>query len=261
VNSAKDIKIKPISSRDASKVVARWHYSGRSVQNSQIHLGAFLDGRCHGAMQFGPSLDKRKIAPLVRGTGWNNFIELNRMAFGERLPRNSESRCLSVAFRIFKKRYPHIKWIVSFADATQCGDGAIYRASGFILTSVRLSKNLGQLPDGTVVHKMTLESNPNRPRPELGGKSYFQVTGGRYDFKGYIGRLGGQILPGYQLRYIRFLDPSWVDRLAVPSIPFEKIREIGAAMYRGERVRSETSDTPDVQSGKDGATPIRTLHS
>ena len=27
-------------------------------------------------MQFGPSLDKRKIQGLVSGTGWNEFIEL-----------------------------------------------------------------------------------------------------------------------------------------------------------------------------------------
>jgi hypothetical protein len=40
-------------------------------------------------MQFGPSLDKRKVQGLVEGTSWNGFIELNRMAFSDRLPRNS----------------------------------------------------------------------------------------------------------------------------------------------------------------------------
>tara|TARA_Y100001963_G_scaffold148080_1_gene225357 strand:+ start:364 stop:1149 length:786 start_codon:yes stop_codon:yes gene_type:complete len=259
VHSVKDITIKPISSKDASRVIARWHYSGRSVQNSQIHFGAFLGGQCHGAMQFGPSLDKRKIAPLVRGTGWNNFIELNRLAFGEALPKNSESRCLAISFRLFKKHYPHIKWIVSFADATQCGDGAIYRASGFVLTSIRTSKNLGRLPDGTVIHKMTLESNPNKPRNELKGKSYFQATGGKYDFKSYLKQVGGVVVPGFQLRYIRFLDPAWRERLTVPEVPFSRISEMGATMRRGERVRSETSDTSSDQFEEGGATPTRTL--
>ena len=120
--SAKDLIVKPISAKDAAALVRSVHYSGKVVQNSQLHLGVFLDGRLEGAMQFGPSLDKRKIQGLVRDTGWNGFIELNRMAFSDRLPRNSESRALGVAFRMIRKHYPHIEWVVSFSDATQCGD-------------------------------------------------------------------------------------------------------------------------------------------
>lgn len=61
------------------------------MQNSQLHFGAFLDGRLHGVLQYGPSMDKKKVITLVNGTGWNEFIELNRMAFDDYLPRNSES--------------------------------------------------------------------------------------------------------------------------------------------------------------------------
>src|SRR5574343_86138 len=126
--SAKDIRVAPISAADAAALVRRVHYSGKIVNNSQLHLGVFLGGRLEGAMQFGPSLDKRKIQGLVRDTGWNDFLELNRMAFSERLPRNSESRAIAVAMRLIRAHYPHIEWVVSFADGTQCGDGTIYRA-------------------------------------------------------------------------------------------------------------------------------------
>ena len=95
--SVKDIIVKPISSQDASRVVKSCHYSGKVVQNSQLHFGVFLNGKCGGAMQFGPSLDKRKMQGLVENTGWNGFIELNRMAFADWLPRNSESRAIAVA--------------------------------------------------------------------------------------------------------------------------------------------------------------------
>ena len=135
--SAKDLVVKPIGSKDAAELVRRIHYSGKVTQNSQLHLGVFLDGRLEGAMQFGPSMDKRKMLGLVPGTGWNGFLELNRMAFSDRLPRNSESRALGVAFRMIRKHYQHIEWIVSFSDATQCGDGTIYRASGFVLTGIK----------------------------------------------------------------------------------------------------------------------------
>src|SRR5688572_23267550 len=104
--TAKDIRVEPIAAADANALVRRVHYSGKVVRNSQLHLGVFLDGRLEGAMQFGPPLDKSKILPLVRDTGWTGMMELNRMAFGERLPRNSESRALAVAFRLMRRHYP-----------------------------------------------------------------------------------------------------------------------------------------------------------
>ncbi len=258
--SAKDLIVKPISAKDAAALVRRVHYSGKVVQNSQLHLGVFLDGRLEGAMQFGPSLDKRKIQGLVRDTGWNGFIELNRMAFSDRLPRNSESRALGVAFRMIRKHYPHIEWIVSFSDATQCGDGIIYRASGFVLTGLVESKNLVRLPSGVVVHKMTLESSPTTPRPELGGASYYGVTGGKYDLKKYAAVTGGKVIPGFQLRYIYFMSPAVRDRLKVPILPFSKIEEMGASMYRGEKITRTKEQDAGHPPALDGATPIRALH-
>ena len=131
---AKDIIVKVIPAKIANNFVKKYHYSGTVVNNSRVHFGAFLDGKLHGVMSFGNSLCKEKIQGLVKDTGWNEFIELNRMAFDDVLPKNSESRSISIAIKLLKKHAPHIKWIVSFADGTQCGDGTIYRASGFYLT-------------------------------------------------------------------------------------------------------------------------------
>lgn len=106
---------------------------------------------------------------LVEGTGWNEFLELNRMAFDDYLPRNSESYCIAKTIKLIKKNAPQIKWIVSFADGCSCGDGTIYRASNFVLTAIKPNYNLVLLPTGEKIHKMTLESNPTTPRKELGG--------------------------------------------------------------------------------------------
>lgn len=146
--SAKDIRVEPIARKDADTIVKRVHYSGKVVQNSQLHLGVFYRGKLEGAMQFGPSLDKRKIQGLVKDTPWNGFIELNRMAFSEALPRNSESRAISVAMRLMRKHAPHVQWVVSFADGAQCGDGTIYRASGFVLTGIKENNQIIEFPDG-----------------------------------------------------------------------------------------------------------------
>ncbi len=202
-------------------------------------------------MQFGPSLDKRKMLGLVEGTLWNEFIELNRMAFSDLLPRNSESRAIGYAFRWMRKQYPQIKWCVSFADGTQCGDGTIYRASGFVLTGLSERGELIRLPSGEVVHRIACNTNP---------VLVAKTGGGMAGAAKRCEQLRGVRLKGFQLRYIYFLDPSARQRLTVPILPFSDIDRLGAGMYKGKtRVRSADSGTPDNQSGGGGATPTRTL--
>lgn len=233
---AKEIEVKVIPSKIAVPFIKKHHYSGKVVNNSNLHFGVFLDNKLHGVMSYGSSLDKSKMIGLVEGTGWNEFLELNRMAFDDVLPRNSESRAISMSIKLIKKNAPQIKWIVSFADGCSCGDGTIYRASNFVLTDIKANYNLVLLPSGEKIHKMTLESNPTTPRKELHGKCYYDITGGKFDFKKYVEYTGGEILKGYQLRYVYFIDKKYRERLTVPEIPFSRIDEIGAGMYKGERI-------------------------
>ena len=239
--SAKEIIVKPISSQDAARIVKSCHYSGKVVQNSQLHFGVFLGGKCGGAMQFGPSMRKDLIQGLVRDTRWNGFIELNRMAFADWLPRNSESRAISVAMRLIRKSYPHIEWVVSFADGTQCGDGTIYRASGFALTQIAENKQM--------------RINPKTGKPQQSMAAFHD--GNAREFKNW------KPLPGFQLRYIYFIDPAAKDRLTVPILPFTEIQRRGAGMYLGKpkRAGSDTSDTPAFQAGEGGSLPTPALHS
>ena len=233
---AKEIIVKVIPSKIAIPFIKKHHYSGKVVNNSCLHFGAFLDGKLHGVMSYGPSLDKSKMLGWVEGTGWNEFLELNRMAFDEYLPRNSESFCIAKSIKLIKKNAPQIKWIVSFADGCSCGDGTIYRASNFVLTDIKPNYNLVLLPNGEKIHKMTLESNPTTPRKELGGRCYYDITGGKFDFKKYVEYVNGEILKGFQLRYVYFIDKRCKEKLTVPIIPFSKIDEMGAGMYKGEKI-------------------------
>lgn len=212
---AKEIIVKVIPSNIANDFIKKHHYSGKVVPNSQLHFGAFLDGRLHGVMSYGPSTDKSKIMPLVKNTGWNEFIELNRMAFDDYLPRNSESRCIAYSIRLIKKNAPHIKWIISFADGCQCGDGTIYRASGFKLTGIKENTGMRIDESGNVYSQVTFSAH--RPNE-------------MYKFKEM------EKLTGYQLRYIYFIDKEKEKDLTVPIIPFSKIDELNAGMYKGQKI-------------------------
>lgn len=236
---AKEIIIKVIPKKIADDFVRKHHYSGKVCAGSQVHFGSFLDNALHGVLQYGASIDKRKIQTLVENTGWNEFLELNRMAFDDYLPRNSESYCIGKTLRMIKKQAPQIKWVISFADACSCGDGTIYRASNFVLTDIRPNHNICLLPSGEKIHKLTLEANMTKPRKELNGLSYSEITGGGNSFKKYVDYVGGEILTGYQLRYIYFIDKKYRQYLTVPEIPFKKIDELNAGMYKGEKISFE----------------------
>ena len=268
--SAKDLVLRPISSREANAAIKRLHYSGKVVNNSQIHIGVFWNGSLEGALQFGPPLDKRKIGGLVRGSQWHNFCELNRMAFSEALPRNSESRAIGVAFRLLRANAPQLKWVVSFADATQCGDGTIYRASGFLLTGIKRNNQIWAAPSGETVSRTTITAQGGKGgegQRRAGGAivSRTTMTKGKHVLADGAASMkdleaaGWRPLPGYQFRYIRFLDPTWRDRLAVPVIPFDKI-PAETRMYRGEKMRQPEGE-PGDQSGTGGASPTLPLHS
>lgn len=240
--TAKDLRVAPIASADARAFIRRIHYSGTVARNSQLHFGVYLGDKLEGVMQFGPCLDKRKLQGLVSGTLWNGFVELNRLAFTERLPRNSESRALSIAFALIRKHYPHIEWVVSFADATQCGDGTIYRASGFLLTGITKNSTLWEL-GGEQFTDVSYRTG-SKVREIINKVS---ITKGKHILSNggssmrHLIAAGARPLPGFQMRYVYFLNPAARARLTVPPIPFQTIRDMGAAMYRGTKA-SEVSD-------------------
>ena len=232
---AKEIILKVIPSNIANDFVKKHHYSGKIVANSKLHFGCFLDSKLGGVMSYGCPIDKRKMISLVETqnktelTKWNEFLELNRMAFSDILPKYAESRCIAISIKLIKKNAPHIKWIVSYADATQCGDGTIYRASGFLLTGIKKNTQLFKLPCGTISHKLNFETT----RPTLIQKKYRKISG---ILNGSVSKLMKKInatpLDGYQLRYIYLIDKNC--KLNVPIIPFSKIKEMGIGMYKGK---------------------------
>lgn len=210
---AKEIRVKVIPSKVANAFVKKHHYSGKVVNMSNLHFGCFLDDKLHGVMSYGSPMDKRNVLPLVDSgvtdfnKRWNEMLELNRMAFDDYLPKYSESRCIAISIRLIKKNAPQIKWILSYSDATQCGDGTIYRASGFKLTQINKNGTIYKLANGEVVAKR--------------GDS-------KYDFK------GAEPLKGYQNRYIYIIDKTC--EIKAPILPFTDIDKKGAGMYKGEKI-------------------------
>lgn len=252
----KQIVVRVIPSQVAVPFVREHHYSGKVVNNSKLHFGCFYKNILHGVMSFGCPMDKKKVISLVTTANkteaqkWCEMLELNRMAFDDFLPKNSESRCLGVAFRLIRKNAPHIKWILSFSDGTQSGDGTIYRAVGFHLTQIRENNTILVMPDGEKVCQLSI-TNGFAVRKKLAQKFNIPLWGG-----GGLQPLldaGARKMPGFQLRYIKLLTPDC--ELNCPDLPFTAIDDAGAGMLRGERVsRAERHRKSDAnQASPNGA--------
>jgi hypothetical protein len=209
---AKEIILKVIPSKIANEFVKKHHYSGKVVPNSTLHFGCFLDNKLHGVMQYGPSINKKGTINLVEDTGWNEFIELNRMAFDDYLPKYSESRCIAISIKLIKKNAPHIKWIISFADGTQCGDGTIYRASGFKLVGI--------------VDNTALRINPKTKEAiHVIQAHHLKISKEFRTWKAFKGK---------QLKYIYLIDKNM--KITEKILPYSEIDKQGAGMYKGKKI-------------------------
>lgn len=227
--SAKEIIVKPIPKTTADKIVKKYHYSGKVVQNSNLCFGVYYKGLLLGAMQFGSPTDKRKMLPMVKDTKWNEMIELNRMAFSDALPRFAESRAISLAFKWMKKN-SDIKWCISFADGCQCGHGTIYQASNFKLCQIKENSRIIELPNGERTHFINFSpSQKNKYTKVMKEKGYTnELDYLNKEFNGW------KKLKGYMYKYIYFIDRSIEKNFTGEFIPFSKIKELDIEMYKGE---------------------------
>jgi hypothetical protein len=251
MSKVKDIIVKIIPAKIANEFVKKYHYSGKVVQNSSLHFGCFLDNKLHGVLSYGSPLDKSKVLPLVQPSLWNEMLELNRMAFDDWLPKNSESRCIAISIKLIKKNAPHIKWILSFSDACQSGDGTIYRATGFYLTMIKENKQLYELKTGEKIHKMNFETTRPTPLQIKLRKQTGNISG---SVTRLMKELNAKPLIGFQLRYIYLIDKSC--KITVPILPFSKIDEMKAGMYKGKSISIEDRKPKSVLSIDNDATQI-----
>jgi hypothetical protein len=134
-----------------------------------------------------------------------------------------------------------------------------------VLTGIKENNQVWIMPDGGIVARATAEDTRNQSqRAKL--ISRVTVTKGQRvrDNGGASMKVfrdaGARPIPGFQLRYIYFLDSSARERLTVPILPFSEIERRGAGMYKGQpRATSIDSDAPGVQPGNGGASPTVAL--
>lgn len=252
--TAKDIRVYPCDKGTARAFIAKHHYSGKNASAQWLYLAVALQGEMIGAISVGRPIDPRKSRLLVKDTAWDSFCEIGRMVMIDDTPRNVESRALAVACRLIHRQYPYIEWIQTFADGTQCGDGTIYRAAAFLLTGIRKNLTILQAPTGERVADLTLKTNRRTESITRTKGKHALANRGAATLKPLF-EAGYKRLPGFQLRYVKFLIPGQEHRLTVPVMPYSDIERLGAGMYKGRRKDSSEPPGDPARRGQGSTDP------
>jgi hypothetical protein len=194
-----------IPAATARSVIEAFHYSGRVVNNSYLHLGIYIDGAFSGVLSFGYMLNPARAGRIVEGTTQGQYLELNRMWLEDAAPRNSESRAISYAIKYIRRACPGVAWIQSFADERCGGLGVVYQAANFLYLGCH--KTTFYSLDGEMYHEMLLTAHAKG-----GQRGVF--------LRANINRAGKMTLR--QFRYIYFLKRDWMKRLNLPVLPYPK---------------------------------------
>lgn len=143
-----------ITTKEANDIVKAYHYSGKVVKNSTLHLGIFnKQNELVGCLQFGTSMNQQTPNRIVESG--DCMFELNRMVMADSEPRNSESQAISLCIKWLRKFRPDIKWLLSFSDGKESNVGYIYQATNWIYIGYIISDSFYDL-DGDILHSVSV---------------------------------------------------------------------------------------------------------
>ena len=147
-----------IDAKIAKELIKKYHYSGKVVPNSKLHLGVFdkTNNELIGALQYGTPMNASKTPQkLVEDSNKNEMYELNRMAMLDEAPKFCESQAIGLSIKYIKKFKPHIKWLLSFSDGKEGNVGTIYQATNWGYYGYRVSDSFFEL-DGSILHAVQI---------------------------------------------------------------------------------------------------------
>ena len=200
-----DFCVKEINRDLANKTIIENHYSHKYYNASYIHLGVFIESDFVGVLQYGYAMNPASAGSVVKDTGLDEYLELNRMWLDDKAPRNSESMAVSYSIKYIRAKYPKIKWIQSFADERCGGWGVVYQACSFSYFGEHTSRFYTL--DGVVYHKSLMERNPKLSK----SAKHLQDNKDRTTFEELR-----------QFRYIKFLKKGVSKNVKLKQKPYPK---------------------------------------
>ena len=127
-----DIEIKECNNSLIDKIISDNHYSKKVTSNRWKSFAVYYNGKLEGGMQIGYGIRPEQKEHIMEGATSENIKEFDRMWLSDKMPKNSESRCIGWLIKYLRKNYPELKALISYADGLRNKTGVIYQASNFI---------------------------------------------------------------------------------------------------------------------------------
>jgi hypothetical protein len=198
------ILVKPIPFVAAKTLMARNHYLHSLPGGTKLTFGSFVGERLFGAMSFGAG--PANAFSLVYRASPDDCMVLTRLWLSDSLPRNSESRVISIIIRSLRQ-HTRVKFLVSYADPSQGHLGTIYQATNWLYTGLSESMPLYDLGDGKARQSRSLAHG-------FGTHSVKHLVANGVNVT---------LVPqSRKHRYVYFLDPSWRERLKPEVLPYPR---------------------------------------
>lgn len=196
--------VRPIPALVAREILVRKHYLHSFPGGTMLSFGVFLGQRLLGVLTFGagPFL----AYGLVKSATRDDCLCLTRLWLSDDLPSNSESRVLGVLLRALR-RETNLKFLIAYSDPAYGHMGVIYQATGWLYTGLSTATPLYDLGDGIARHSRSLGQVYGSHSLRRFERHHVEVT---------------LVTREPKHRYVRFLDESWQNRLAVPVLPYPK---------------------------------------
>lgn len=198
----KDIRVQTIPHRLAKPMIVRHHYLHAWPASSGLSFGLFAGQRLLGVIVLGSG--PTNAHALVDQATHSDCLVISRVWLDDALPRNSESRCLSIVARLLRQN-TSIKFLLSYADPSAGHGGGIYAGAGWLYIGESQATPLLDFGDGKARHSRSVAH-------VLGthGLAYFHDRG-----------IAVQKVPqSPKRRFIRFIDPAWQSKLLPPVLPY-----------------------------------------
>jgi len=210
--------IKPVPFVAAKRLIERNHYLHTFPGGTKLTFGIFVDNRLHGAISLGAG--PANAYSLVYQAQPDDCLVLTRLWLSDDLPRNSESKVISIVLQALK-RYTNLKFMVSYADPSQGHVGTIYQASNWLYTGLSEAMPLYDMGDGKARQSRSLAHG-------FGTHSVKHLIDSGINVK---------LIPqSSKHRYIYFLDPSWRTRLKPEVLPYPKYEKVEPKLNNQGRV-------------------------
>jgi hypothetical protein len=198
------IVVRPIPQLAAKKIIVQNHYLHSFPGCTKLCFGTFVNNRLLGAITFGAG--PCNAFRLVDGVSLDDCLTLTRLWLSQELPKNSESRIISISIRYLKK-YTKLKFLVSYADPSQGHFGTIYQATGWLYTGLSEATPKFDVGDGVARHSRSFSH-------ALGSHSLKYLSECGLDVK---------VIPQQpKHRYIYLLDQSLKSKLHTQILPYPK---------------------------------------